>query len=158
ITRCYDEAAARMQYLGGRIELKLRVGPTGAPSSVYVVSSTIGNYDTERCVLSVARDLHFGRPHGGSEAEFTYPIEVRARRPVQTWEEARVSPSVARHRKDVRECKAKSANGLPPSLALTMYVAPGGKIASAGLSADAPLDEAFASCLVGKTRSWRLDD
>jgi TonB family protein len=158
ITRCYEGAAAKQQFLGGKIELKLRVTQTGDPKSVWVVSSTFGNYDAERCVLQIARELHFGKPHGGPEAEFTYPIEFRAKRPVQTWEEARVSPSVQRHRKDVHECRAKSPNGLPPQLAMTVYVAPGGKIASAGLSADAPLDDAFANCLVAKTRGWRLDD
>jgi TonB family protein len=158
ITRCYEDASAKLQYLGGKIEVKVRVGATGDAKSAFVVSSTFGNYDAERCVLQIARELHFARPHGGAEAEFTYPIEFRARRPVQTWQEARVSPSLARHRKDVHECKAKAPNGLPPALAMTVYVAPGGKVASAGLSADAPLDDAFASCLVGRTRAWRLDD
>ncbi len=158
ITRCYDDVAGKQQFLGGKIEVKLRVTQAGDPKSAYVASSTFGNYDAERCVLGIARELHFPRPHGGAEAEFTYPIEFRARRPVQTWEEARVSPSLARHKRDVHECKQKAAGGLPPSLALTVYVAPGGKIASAGLSADAPLDDAFAACLVQKTKAWRLDD
>jgi TonB family protein len=158
VTRCYDEATQRVQYLGGKVELKLRIGPSGDPKSAWVAASTFGNYDAERCLLAVARELHFSKPHGGSEAEFTYPIEFRHKKPVTTWEEARVGPSVARHRKDVRECKAQSHNGLPPSLSLTVYVAPGGKVTSAGLAADAPLDDAFANCLVGKTRAWRLDD
>jgi hypothetical protein len=65
---------------------------------------------------------------------------------------------MARHRKDVSACKAKAPNGMPSQVAMTLYVAPGGKVPSAGLSADAPLDDAFASCLVDKSRSWRLDD
>jgi TonB family protein len=158
ITRCYDDVAKQQQYLGGKIEVKLRVDRTGAPKSAWVVSSTFGNYEAERCVLTIARELHFAKPKGGAEAEFTYPIEFRARRPVQTWEEARVSPSVAKHRRDVHECKAKSPGGLPPALSLTVYVAPGGKVASAGLAADAPLNDAFAACLVQKTKAWRLDD
>jgi hypothetical protein len=158
ITRCYDSVAQKQQYLGGKIEVKLRVTQAGDPKSAFVVASTFGNYDAERCILGIARELHFGKPHGGGEAEFTYPIEFRARRPVQPWDEARVSPSVQRHRGDVRECKQRAAGGLPPSLSMTVYVAPGGKIASAGLAADAPLDDAFANCLVGKTRGWRLDD
>ena len=158
ITRCYDEVAQKQQYLGGKIEVKLRVAATGDPRSAFVVASTFGNYEAERCVLAIARDLHFTRPHGGSEAEFSYPIEFRSRRPVQAWAEARVSPSLMRHRKDVHECKAKAPGGLPPSLSMTVYVAPGGKIASAGLAADAPLDDAFGACLVGKTKTWRLDD
>ncbi|HEX9102610.1 MAG TPA: TonB family protein [Polyangia bacterium] len=158
ITRCIDEVAQKQQFLGGKIEVKLRVTAAGEPKSAFVAASTFGNYEAERCVLAVARELHFAKPHGGGEAEFSYPIEFRARRPVQTWEEARVSPSVARHRKDLQECKQKSPAKVPPSLSMTVYVAPGGKIASAGLAADAPLDDAFAVCLVGKTRGWRLDD
>ncbi|MDB4964661.1 MAG: hypothetical protein JWN44_350 [Myxococcales bacterium] len=158
VTRCYADASVRMQYLGGKIEVKVRVARTGDPKSAFVVSSTFGNYDAERCILGITRGLHFAKPHGGAEAEFTYPIEFRAKRPVQAWDEARVSPSVVRHRKDVHECKGRSPNGLPPSLSMTVYVAPGGKVASAGLAADAPLDDAFAECLVQKTKLWRLDD
>ena len=158
ITKCYDEVAQKQQFLGGKIEVKVRITHAGDPKSAFVVSSTFGNYEAERCVLAIARELHFPKPKGGGEAEFTYPIEFRARRPVQTWEEARVSPSLLRHRRDVHDCKAKAAGGLPPSLSMTVYVAPGGKIASAGLAADAPLDDAFAECLVQKTKAWRLDD
>lgn len=158
ITRCIDEVAQKQQFLGGKIEVKLRVTAAGEPKSAFIAASTFGNYDAERCVLAIARELHFAHPHGGGEAEFSYPIEFHARRPVQTWEETRVSPSVARHRKDVHECKQKAPGKLPPALSMTVYVAPGGKIASAGLAADAPLDDAFAECLVGKTKGWRLDD
>ncbi len=156
ITRCYEEAAGGKQFLGGKIEVKLRVATSGEPKWAFVAASSFGNYDAERCVLGIARELHFARPHGGGEAEFSYPIEFRARRPVQNWEEARVSPSVARHRKDVHECRG--AAKLPPALSMTVYVAPGGKIASAGLAADAPLDDTFANCLVQKTKAWRLED
>jgi hypothetical protein len=156
ITHCYEAEAGQKQFLGGKIEVKLRVGASGDPKAAFVAASTFGNYDAERCVLGIARELHFARPHGGAEAEFTYPIEFRARRPVQTWEEARVSTAVMRHRKDVHECKGHAS--LPPALSMTVYVTPGGKIASAGLAADAPLDDAFAACLVGKSKLWRLDD
>ena len=159
ITRCYQDAAARIDYLGGRIELKVRIADSGDPKSVYVVSSTFGNYDAERCVLTVARALHFAKPHGGPEAEFTYPIEFRGRRAVTTWDGGRVEPSLVRHKRDLAACKLKvRADDLPPQLTLTVYVVPGGKVTSVGLAADAPLDDAFGACLVQKTRLWRLDD
>jgi hypothetical protein len=158
ITHCYDQATAQNPYLGGKIAVKLRIGNGGDPEKAFVAESTFGNYGAERCVLGIARGLHFVKPHGGTAAEFSYPIEFRARRPVTTWEEARVSPSVARHKHDVTACRAQSNDKLPPAMMLTLYVGPGGKIASAGLAADAPLDDRFANCLVGKTRLWRLDD
>ena len=58
----------------------------------------------------------------------------------------------------MRECKQRSTERLPPSVTMTLWVAPGGKITSAGLAADAPLDDGFASCVVGRARLWRLDD
>jgi TonB family protein len=158
ITRCYEDATARNPYLGGKIELKLRVDKKGDPEKVFVVGSTFGNYGAERCVLAIARGLHFPKPHGGPGAEFTYPIEFRAKRPVLTWDEGRVSPSLRQHKRDVTACKTRAQNGLPPTLMMTVYVGPGGKIQSAGLAADAPLDDEFANCLVQKTRLWRLED
>jgi hypothetical protein len=158
ITRCYTEAQSKLPYLGGKLEIKVRVGPSGDPKKVYVSASNFGNYEAEKCILQVAQKLTFSKPHGGNEAEFTYPLEFRQQRPVSPWDEARVQPALLRHKKDLSQCKAKSQNGLPAQLALTMYVAPGGKVASAGVSADAPLDDAFATCLVDKARLWRLDD
>ena len=109
ITHCYDDAQAKLPYLGGKLELKLRVGAAGEPKSVYVVvvdhrqlrrRSTASWRSRARCTSA--------KPHGGSEAEFTYPLEFRARRPVSAWEEARVPPSLASATKrDVHECRAK---------------------------------------------------
>jgi hypothetical protein len=160
ITQCYQDAKSKLWYLGGKVELKIRIDKTGAPKSTFVSSSTVGSYDVERCILGIARELQFSRPHGGSEAEFTYPIEFRGKGAVTTWDEGRVTPHIKKpkNRKDVSECKKQSPNGMPAQLMMTMYVAPGGKITSAGLAADAPLDDAFAACLVGKTKLWRLDD
>jgi len=158
ITNCYQQAQAKLWYLGGKIEVHVKIGKTGEPKTAYVSASTFGNWDAERCVVSIARQLQFSRPHGGSEAEFSYPIEFRSRSAIVTWDEARVAPSIARHKHDVTACKGKAQNGLPPTMTMTLWVAPGGKITSAGLAADAPLDDGFAACVVGRARLWRLDD
>jgi hypothetical protein len=158
ITNCYQQAQAKLWYLGGKIEVHVKIGKTGEPKTAYVSSSTFGNWDAERCVVSIARQLTFSRPHGGSEAEFSYPIEFRSRSSIVTWDAARVQPSLDKHKRDVALCKVKAQNGLPPTMTMTLYVAPGGKVTSAGFSADAPLDDGLASCLVAKTRTWRLDD
>jgi hypothetical protein len=44
ITRCYQEAQAKLPYLGGKLELKVRVGSAGEPKRVFVSSSNIGHY------------------------------------------------------------------------------------------------------------------
>ena len=47
---------------------------------------------------------------------------------------------------------------LPRHLRMTLYVAPGGKVVTAGLSADGPVDPNMAQCLVGSASLWHLDD
>jgi TonB family protein len=156
VTECYQQAQQKLWYVGGRVEIHVKIDQAGEPRAAWVSSSTFGNYDAERCLVAVAQKLHFSKPHGGREAEFTYPIEFRSRSAITTWDEARVAPHMMRHKQDVRTCKVHGR--LPPTLMLTMYVAPGGRVTSAGLAADAPLDENFAACLVGKTRAWKLED
>jgi hypothetical protein len=158
VTRCFADAKnkTKLWYLAGKVELKIRVARAGDIKSVYVSSSTVGSYDVERCILGIAKELTFSKPHGGSEAEFTYPIEFRGKAAVLPWDGARVAPAMAKHKKDVSACR-KSVH-LPPSVMMTLYVAPGGKVTSAGFHADAPIDDGFAQCLVDKTKLWRLDD
>jgi TonB family protein len=160
ITSCFTQAKSRLWYLEGKVELKFRVAHSGDPKAVYVSSSSVGSYDVERCILAIARELHFSKPHGGGEAEFTYPIEFHGKAALATWDEARVGPFLRKPkpRRDVLDCKKQAQRGLPSSLTMTLYVAPGGKITSAGLAADAPIDDGLASCLVGKAQLWRLDD
>jgi hypothetical protein len=160
ITACFTNAKNKLWYLGGKVELKFRITHSGDIKNVFVSSSNIGNWEVERCILAIGKDLHFSHPHGGSEAEFSYPIEFHGKAAVATWDADRVAPALrkVKPRKDVSECKQKAPNGLPSSLNMTLYVAPGGKVTSAGLAADAPIDDGFGACLVGRAHAWRLDD
>jgi TonB family protein len=160
VTRCFADTKnkTKLWYLAGKVELKIRVAHAGDIKSVYVSSSSVGSYDVERCILGVAKELSFSKPHGGSEAEFTYPIEFRGKAAITPWDGARVAPAMAKHKKDVSLCRKAMASRLPPSVMMTLYVAPGGKVTSAGFHADAPIDETFAQCLVDKSKVWRLDD
>jgi hypothetical protein len=160
ISRCYTNEKQKLRYLGGKIELKVRVGAAGEPKSVHLQGSTVGSWDAERCILEIARSLTFSKPHGGKEAEFVYPIEFRSEAPVTAWagDDKRVVAAMPRIKKDVAGCAQKGAARPPAGMVVTVYVGPGGKIASAGLHADAAVDETLASCVADKARAWRLFD
>ncbi|MEO6951445.1 MAG: AgmX/PglI C-terminal domain-containing protein [Polyangia bacterium] len=173
VTRCSRSAQDKLYYLHGTVQLKVRVGPDGAAESAYVEHSTLGSWEAEQCVLQVARGLVFPSPRGGKEAEFSYPIEVRARRPspMVDWDEARIAPTVLRSKHDVGVCRGDAPRGphkkhakrtaltvLPSNLSLTLYVAPGGHVSSLGLAGEGPIDEAFASCLMTHALTWKVDD
>lgn len=162
INRCYQDVHARLWYLSGRLELKLRVGQGGQVRSAAVSDSSLGNYDIERCVAAVAQKLVFPPPRGG-EAEFTYPVEFPVRAGVRHWPEERVAPQMQRHRRELFSCKAgqkKSGSGQGPRgpMRLTLYIGPGGRVASAGLSADEPIDDRVGLCLVSRVQAFRFDD
>lgn len=173
VMRCSRSAQDKLYYLHGTVQLKLRIGANGAAEKAYVEHSTLGNWAAEQCVLEIARSLVFPSPKGGKEAEFSYPIEVRARRPapIVDWEAARIAPTVLRSKHDVGVCRGDAPAGphrkhekraaptvLPSNVSLTMYVAPGGHVSSIGLAGEGPIDATFAACLLTHALAWKADD
>lgn len=151
--RCYAETLRQKWFLSGRLSLKLRVGEDGAVRSALVSGSTVGSYEVERCVQKVAGQIRFPRPKGG-EGELTYPVEFPAKAAVAAWPEARVASQMSRHAREVRTCPGKA----PRPLRLTVYIGPGGKVASAGLSAEEPIEDRTGACLIARAQGWRFDD
>lgn len=157
VNRCYTEVLQRHWYLSGELVVKVRLGETGQVRAAAVVRSTLGNYDIERCVTQVALRLQLPAPKGGAEAEFSCPVEFPARATVRTWPEDRVAPELSRHRGELTTCR-RGGKASPSALRLTVYIGPGGRVSSAGLSADEPIDERLASCLLARTKGIRFDD
>jgi len=160
IKKCYQEATERLFYLGGRMELKLRIGPSGLPHSVAMASSSVGSYEVERCVTAVLHKLHFPPPKGG-DGELTYPVEFAARTPVGSWPTEKVAAELKRIK--LGGCaghKPRPGEHVAPiqSMRLTLYVGPGGKVTSVGFSAEEPIDDKVAHCVAGKARALQLDD
>ncbi len=157
IKHCYQTAQELHWFISGKLSVKVRVGDQGKPKLTYIQTSDVGNYDAERCLLNVVSTLSFAKPHGGSEAEFIFPIEFRAKNALETWQpdHAKVQKRLRPLRQAVAACMNK---GAPDQVSLTMYIMPGGKISSAGVSADAPIEQGFGSCVVASGLKWRASD
>lgn len=163
IQHCYEELTNRLWYLGGNAQIKVRVAKSGEPRAAAVIHSTLGSYEVERCVQQVLLKLRYPAPKGG-EGELTYPIEIGARNKVASWPEAKVAGLIEKKRGEFNRCQAR---GKPPagmkwataaSLRLTFYVGPGGKITSAGLAADEPMDAAMAGCVLNRLQALHFED
>lgn len=157
INRCYTEALRRRWFLSGRMELRLRIARDGQVREAAVVQSSLGCYDLERCVLAVVEKLRFAPPQGG-EAEVSYPVSFPQRAAVHDWPEDRVAPQMARWRAELSLCRARLRGEPPPALRVTMYIGPGGRVASAGLSADGPISAQLGACLAARALTWRFED
>lgn len=155
INRCYHDGAARLWYLGGKLELKVKVKHDGAVKEVATVTP-LGNLSVERCVAEIVRGMHFAHPRGGSEAEFNYSWDFQARAAVRDWGTDDASSHFEKHRKDLKECVHRGP--APSGLRVTFFVAPGGKVTSVGVGADSPVDDGYASCVAERVQTWKFDD
>ena len=158
VSRCYMAQKLKMGYLGGKVELRLRIGAGGAPTVVHVVTP-LGSLEAERCLVALARELSFGKPHGGPEAEFTYPVDFPVDATLRNWEPERGAKALGKAKRDLQACARNAPATTTGPVTMTLYVGPGGKVTSAGIGADTPVDEKLATCLCDRaTKTWRLDD
>jgi len=154
LRRCYDDAVANTHYLGGRVELKVQVAPSGQPKTVTVTESTLGSFEVERCLAGVLSKLKFPQPKGG-DGEVSYPFEAAARTPVGSWQGARIASVVGKKRGAMKGCPGfAKATGLRA----TLYIGPGGKATSAGFSAETPLDDKLTRCVAKQLLAAQYDD
>jgi TonB family protein len=155
INACYQGGVEKLWYLGGTLELKVRVLKEGGVENVSTVTP-LGNYDVERCVLGIVQRVSFPKPKGGAPAEFNYTWNFRAKAAIQEWGNDDVGDHFSKRRKELAVCEKKGP--VPPGLRVTFFVTPGGKVTSVGLGADAPLDEAYAQCVAGRVVTWKFND
>ena len=145
-------------YVGGKVTLHFRVARSGDLKRITIEESTLGNWTIEKCILTIARSLHFSHPRGG-EAEFSYPIEFPARATVRDWDPMQVSADMLKHKKEIAECgKGVGISNRPPPFRLTIYLGAGGKATSVGVSSQDSIDDAFADCVVSRVKSWKFTD
>ncbi len=152
--KCVSKGYRRIDMLGGSIELAFRVRLDGSVAWAFPKSSDVGDRETERCVVDVARRVVFVRPQGG-EAEFTHPLSFDplddVRPPVQ-WSAVRLEEVIAE-----RSDEVASACG-HGEFVVTSYVDRGGRVLGAGA---ATTDDAAASkldCVVRSVHEWTMPD
>lgn len=154
IAGCFDNLVGQAPYLGGQVSLQLRVGRDGTARRVKLTESSLGSLTAERCILKAARGARFGRPRGG-EAEVTFPLTFTGRIAPVIWNEGMVKDGLLAH---VEELLADGGRPLraPQGLVITFYVDPGGRVVSAGMIAEEPIDEKFADRLVENLKKLKL--
>ncbi|MCK5800407.1 MAG: AgmX/PglI C-terminal domain-containing protein [Deltaproteobacteria bacterium] len=156
-TRCYQDIARQRPYVGGSMNMRFRVRRDGAVKHIQLLSSDVGCFTLERCVLAKLAESHFDRPRGGGEAEFTYPITFPTRMASQTWEEARVRHTLKKWRKKRKVRKKLKKLSFPRGLSLTIFVDGEGHLASLGMIADEDIPEDFPQGLVAALETVHFD-
>ncbi len=71
---CYEQELSSRPDLGGRVQVKFIVSPSGAVQAANVESSTLGAARAENCIAQAVRRWTFPAPDGGGIVIVSYPF------------------------------------------------------------------------------------
>jgi hypothetical protein len=156
LTACADQAGSARRYLAGDVSLRFFVTSAGEVSNVLVLSSAVGNFAVERCLVEAGRRIHLPQPRGGKGTDFQYSLQFRptGETAVVDWAREKVAREVAQLSPKLAPCGELG----PAPVQAVLYIEPGGTVGSVGLASEAPFDVDAASCAVDQIRRWRLRD
>ncbi len=152
---CFRQGQQRVEYLSGDVKFFVRVAPDGSIRWVYLEETTMGDRDTERCMLDAIRAARWPQPKGG-DAEvhksfgFDLPSSVRA--PVE-WSAERVAQAIAKHGEEATKCRSGAAGDFH----VTAYVEPHGKagrVQAVGVQPPNADGDARIDCIVDAV--WKM--
>ncbi len=152
--RCFADRMGDVEYLAGNMRLSFRIHTDGTVAWVHASQTDVGDRPAEQCVLEVARSTHFPRPRGG-EAEFSWgfgfdaPEDVR---PPLNWQADAIRDQQEDIEGAARECHVSG------DYQVTVYIAPGGAVQSAGGSTPSAEAEAGLDCILDRVRSMEMPD
>jgi hypothetical protein len=153
--RCLDDGAKRVEFLGGSVSFFLKIDAQGKIDHAHLEKSTIGDRETEKCMLASLRSKKWPKPVGGMHGlarksfDFDPPNDVRA---PTSWEGEHVSDAMSKLSKKLSACK-KSDSG---SFEATVYVGTDGSVLSAGVTPPDEAGESDVDCLVTALKSATL--
>jgi len=154
IRGCYARAGDAQRYAEGRVVLRFLVTPQGRTRDVWVVDSSLGSYDVERCLVAIGRQIRFPAPGGRDGTTFDYPIAFRSTEqvPVLDIDGLKVEQDLTAALPTLGACGQLAAS----PVSAILYIEPDGAPGSVGLSVPAALDEKVAECMVESIKKWRM--
>jgi hypothetical protein len=144
---CLDDGAKRVEFIGGSVGFFVEVDAHGRLSHAHMEQSSLGDRDTEKCMLDSLKNRSWPAPVGGQTGlahksfDFDPPNDVR---PPTDWDAERVSETLADKAAEIRSCKKDA----PGSYSATIYVRTNGTVLAAGVTPPDDRGEAAVDCLV----------
>jgi hypothetical protein len=151
VQRCLERGTRRVAALGGDFEVAVRIDPEGRTKWAYMKSSTLGDRDTEICVLDAVRAKRWPRPLGG-EGEAQHSFAVESTVAVAEFKPSRLKGA----RKGIWRRVSRCVHPARGRYLATLYIRRDGRVTSAGAAPPNAKGEAKVDCLVDALRSFRF--
>jgi hypothetical protein len=146
---CYQNGSGGLRYVGGHVEVVVRVDRAGHIKRALVEASDLGSWEVERCLLGVAHKLPLPRPKGG-DGVVRIPLDFQPSTPPGEMSDAELRDAAAKL-KGIYRCA-----GAPKSVPVTLYVAAGGAVTSAGFAGG--VGEKWGDCALARAKAVRMAD
>src|SRR5262249_13159111 len=123
LRQCLSAGASRNEFEGGDIAFFVKVDTSGKAVHAHAEKSTLGDRETEKCMLKALRRRSWPQPQGGdvglarSSVGFDMPNDTR---PPTDWDAARVRETVTSLGSKLDKCK----QGASANFTATVYVDP----------------------------------
>jgi hypothetical protein len=147
LSRCFSEGEQNVAYLSGDIHFVIRIKKDGSARWAYVKDSTLGDRETEACMLRVLKGATWPQPLGGeglAENTFTFDPGEEKRLPV-AWTPKQLGPAHEKVKRALAQCKQQAGTR---SLTATLYIDTDGKAASVGVASGDEKGEDAAQCVI----------
>jgi hypothetical protein len=147
LQKCLFQGAQRNEHEGGDVAFFVKIDTNGRVVHAHVERSTLGDRETEKCMLRALEKRSWPSPQGGdiglarSSLGFDPPSDAR---PPTDWPPSRVDDAVQGMRDKISSCK-RGAGG---DLTATVYVDPDGAALSVGVAASDESGASAVDCLV----------
>lgn len=153
---CLGKGAQKVELISGSVAFFLKIDKQGRVAHAHLEQSTLGDRETEKCMLAAVSKRSWPAPVGGEVGiarkgfDFDPPNDVRA--PTE-WPSERASSALKEKSAEIRKCKG-SAGG---SFRATLYVDTSGSVLSAGVTPPDEQGESAVDCLVSVLKETKFD-
>lgn len=144
---CLDQGAKRVEFLSGSVAFFLKIDQNGKVAHAHLEESTLGDRETEKCMLSALGRKEWPAPVGGltglarKSFDFDPPNDVR---PPTEWNAGAISSALGEKKGELEKC----TQGSEATFTATMYVSTEGKVLAAGVAPPDEPGEQAVDCLV----------
>jgi hypothetical protein len=152
LTSCFTKGAERIPFLSGDVAFYVRVASDGSARYAYVEDSTLGDRETEQCMVSVLEQTTFPKPVGGEQGIAKRSMHFDPggdERPPVSGSPNDLGKPLRKAKPALSKCIAEAGTG---PMKATLYVDTDGKASGVGVAMSDEKGEKAASCVVDVLR------
>jgi hypothetical protein len=146
LQKCFSQGVGRLPYLSGEVRLVVRIAESGSAKWAFVKESTLGDRQTENCMLGVLKSASWPKPVGGEgQAEKGLSFDPGGdERPPVAWSPDRLGGALGKAKGELASCRSSAGAG---PMQATLYVGTDGKAQAVGVSGADEKAEKAVSCI-----------